>query len=208
MLLRLFLLLILQALLGNLAFSQPLRLSDCQSMTFSIGQQDRTRTFDVADLRREREELYRILNSQFFQQASFGSDIAKIARPLDFLPSLNKTASSDDSLKKFMDFLGTDAISTSMREMLFSCGSVMDAAAALLSLDVSKTDGERLALLLADPAFDRVATMLPKLASLKTPVGLKQETDKAGERFRLDVIAKCKRFGVADSVCEAFKLKL
>jgi hypothetical protein len=199
--------LVLQVFFVDMALSQTTPAPSCRSQTFTIGPEGAQATFDVAELRKQRDDLYRVLDSQFFQRASFGSEIAAIARPLDFLAPMIKSENLDENRKKFWAFLGTDAISTSLREMFFACGGVMDAAVAQLSLKISKADGERLVLLLADPAFDRVAASMPMLARLTTPSHLQLSTSAAGEQFRLNVIEKCKRFGVEAASCDALKFK-
>jgi hypothetical protein len=187
--------------------SQAAFTPDCQSLTFTIDREGQKITFNVPELRKQRKELYNILESKFFQRASFGSDFVALARPLDLLAPLKFSKNLDDNQKMFWAFLGTDAIPTLRQEMLRSCGGFMDGIVAELSLKLSKTDGERLAPLLADPAFDRLSDVMPKFSTFPIPVELKPSIDEAEKRFQLSLIEKCKRFGVETATCEAFKLK-
>lgn len=176
----------------------------CPAQPFQVEiERGDVRDFDVRTLRTERPDLYRILGSRFFLESAMGEAAALIYRPEDVFDAMDR-AKATGGAELFLRFVLLGGIQPALQRAFMACGTDSDHYAALLSVRIDREQGERLATMLADPAFDQLATIAPRLSGRVLPRQLRASQDAVVEKARLEIIEACEQYGVPVATCRAF----
>jgi hypothetical protein len=176
----------------------------CPTQPFQVEiERGTVRDFDVRTLRAERPDLYRILGSRFFLESAMGQAAAIMYRPADILGAMDQ-AKTTGGADLFMRFVLLGGLRPAIERGFMACGSEADHYAALLSVRLDREEGERVANMLADPAFDKLAMITPRLDGRALPPQLRASYEAALEQARQDVIQACEEYGVPAATCRGF----
>lgn len=193
------------ALMPNTSFPSPV----CAPLRFTMQVNGAAVSFDVAELRKNRPELYEILRNDeiqgLYSPADRGVLRETVVKAFDSPPARNRW--TKDQQQKIIRFFTFDALK-SLDDMTFACGSFIDGIAAELSLTFTQEESIKLAKIISDPLHDRfLRAMRIKKSQSKVPREIQENINKnVLPAFKADFIARCEKNGLTEDICNQFQI--
>jgi hypothetical protein len=207
---RLALAAVLLAPLAAPAQSAATTAATCQSFPFTVEKRGAQIQFDVADLRRNRPELYRILSQSVVQDLYFGQEQSSLGDRVStaYLKGSPKDPDQRDRLAKFLVTRVTGPGGL-LEKLKFECASFADGMAAELSLVLTKEEGERVLRMVTDPAHEKfLVFMLRSKLTHKVPAQISANiNDDLLASFNRDLVESCEEYGIEPATCVRFQVR-
>ncbi|PKO34431.1 MAG: hypothetical protein CVU34_08500 [Betaproteobacteria bacterium HGW-Betaproteobacteria-7] len=181
-------------------------LPQCGSFVFSIEQNGQTHSIDVAEIRKNRQELYELLRDDSVRSFYLHDSIAHMARMHDRLTmAAAPLFARKEELQKFVAFMVTE-INVFTDDWMWDCGSAIDSMVGELSLMFTKSESEELVVHLRNPIAGRFLQFASR--SQQAPMPKEILESFSGSAFlnaKTRLVAKCRSAGFESAVCDALQ---